>query len=146
MNKDAYFDNDVVDISDGDGSFEEHSASKTGVSSPNNGTQIGHTGIEPRKQMSRIEAKLDSVVDVMNKIQRMMISMTIRNNSNSTIDDDSNANHNIYSMFPLTTEESMDQFEKNLDDHPFRRMVVRIDINFVFIFAIQNVACPINFE
>lgn len=139
VNKDNYFDDDDENLDD-DSSIEKQSESTSETSSSNDDSQLENSGIKPQTQISRIEAKLDVLTDVIHKIHRMMISSTI--NSNPTNNDDNNANHDFLTMFPLTTEESMDRFENQLNDNEFRRMVVSIDI-FCFICSIQIAICLI---
>lgn len=120
VNKDGYFDDDGEDdvYVDSESSFEPKSGRSSETNSSKNDSLIGKSKIEPRTQMARIEAKLDIVIDTVQKIQRTIISMA----TNPTTVDVSNVDCNFLSIFPLKTEESMDKFERDLNDNAFRRM------------------------
>lgn len=127
MNKDDFFD-DIDDDGDGDfvldnddshlGSDDDSERSKENMSSISKCESQANSTSTP--QMSRIEAKLDGLIDVAHKIQRMMVSLSM----SPTNVDVSKVNQNLISMLPLTTEESLDRFEENLNDNAFRRSVV----------------------
>lgn len=82
-----------------------------------------------RSQIARLETKIDDVIITMLKIQRAIISSAI----NPTKVDTSRVSVNFFSMFPLTTIESVMKFEEDLTDIAFRQSVVSIDNSFVEI-------------
>lgn len=127
-NKDAYFDDDNDDDAhinmDSGSSREGQLEVSSGTSLSNDNTPAGNSQIAPQIQLARMEAKIDGLVKVIHKIQRMMVSLTI----NSTNVDASNVDHHFLSMLPLKTEESIDQLEKQLNDNAFRRVMVSVDL------------------
>lgn len=120
MNKDDFFDDDGDgdSIGDNNSSGSDHGSEKSKDNSIPKGESQTKSTSTP--QMSRIEAKLDGLIDVAQKIQRMIVSLSM----NPTNVDVSSVDQNIISMLPLTTEESLDRFEENLNDNAFRRSVV----------------------
>lgn len=68
-----------------------------------------------RNQISRVEAKLDNVKDIINQLQRMVIALM---NGSRTV-----AESSIPDL-PLTTEKSVYKFESDLKDGSFRQNVV----------------------
>lgn len=123
VNKDGYFDDNGGDLSDGDPdensshSLDNHLGPPNGYSPSKDVIEIGS---DSRKQVSRMEAKLDSVIEIMHKIQRTIISLSI----NSANPEAGDVDDQFFRMFPLTTKESMDRLEENLNDNVFRRNVV----------------------
>lgn len=130
-NKDAYFDDDSSDVQsilDVDDSFTDRSVKSSETASLKIDTQIGNNNIASKNHLSRVEAKLDCLIDEMHKLTRMIIPLTI----NSTNADVSNGDSDFLSMFPLKTEESMNQLEDKLNNSAFRRLMVSIDVEFIW--------------
>lgn len=73
-----------------------------------------------RNQISRVEAKLDNVTDIIKQVQRMVISL---NNGSKTVTDSELPD------LPLTTEQSMYKLESDLKDSSFRQKVVSNEQN-----------------
>lgn len=65
---------------------------------------------------------MDVVKDVVLKIQRLVISMNTKSNTET-----SSAAQNLFLKFPLTTKESLDQFEEDLNDDALRKEVVSVE-------------------
>lgn len=83
-------------------------------------SSTGQAGTQPKTQMSRLEAKLDIVIEMMHKMQRSIISLAI----DPTNDGKCNGNFDFFRNFPLKTKESMDKLEEDLNDREFRQMLV----------------------
>lgn len=122
-----------------DGYFEDESGTSGSTYSPSESEDDDQTSETSssksikkpalRTQMSRMEAKLDGVFDVMKQIQRMIISLTT--NSSSVDASGTSKSYNFHSFFPIKIEESMDKFELDLNDIEFRQAVVSTNIFFV---------------
>lgn len=135
MNKDHYFDennDDVLDVNDAnspsgktpsiaDGSHEANSTNDLRNQSSHeevaDGSHESNSTNTLRKQVSRIEAKLDFFQNVMQQIQRTVISLT----NGANVDVSENAVLNL----PLTTEDSINKFDADLNEITFRQSVVR---------------------
>lgn len=149
-NKDSFFENsdneagasdtdgDADATDDGvDGSGNETSASDNDDSNSNNINDASGTEIESsswrngsqnsnasvsRTQISRVEAKLDGILDVLKKVQRTVNGLA----TNSTSAGENDGEEEFLSKFPLTTMESVTKFEEDLEDKSFRQSVVSI--------------------
>lgn len=84
-----------------------------------------------------MEARLEEVSLTLQKILRMVISLTT--NRNIACDSNNNA-IDFLSIFPLKTEESVDKFEQDLSDGAFRNAAVIVFFNYLDSFVILQVA------
>lgn len=82
--------------------------------------QADRSETAPQTQISRLEAKLDIVIQMIQKMQRSIISLAI----DPTNAGKCNGNFDFFRNFPLKTKESMDKLEEDLNDHEFRQMLV----------------------
>lgn len=124
-----------------DGYFEDESGTSGSTYSPSESEDDDQTSKTSasksikkpalRPQMSRMEAKLDGLIDVMKQIQRMIISLTT--NSSSVDASSTCKSYKFHSFFPIKIEESMDKFELDLNDIEFRQAVVSTNIVFVLL-------------
>lgn len=83
------------------------------------------------KQISRLEAKVDGVIDILKQIQRMIIPLTAKSSIGASTSTNE-ITYNFHSTFPITNEESMDKFEMDLNDNAFRQAVVSVGNFFLF--------------
>lgn len=121
MHKNAYFDDteneDEDDEDDTDDGIDGHDNKRT--------KSTVRSQIE-----AKFQAKLEEVSSTVNKILRMVISLTNKryNVGDSTIAPD------FLSIFPLKTEESLVKFERDLSDSAFRNNVV-ISVFIVYFYS-----------
>lgn len=113
VNKDGFFDD-----SQSEKSSNELSSDDDSILVNEHKTTKSTTAL--RTQVARIEAKLEDVSSMVQKIVRMVISLTTNRTS---VCDDTIA-PNFLSIFPLKTEESLAKFEQDLSDGTFRNAVV----------------------
>lgn len=132
-NKDGYFQNDSGSSYSPSESEDDEKSSE--ASSSKSIRPVKKPAL--RTQMSRMEAKLDGVIDVVKQIQRMIISLTTNSSSGNT--SSTYESYNFHSFFPIKTVESMDKFEMDLNDIEFRQTVVSIDIHFVLLVRYRSV-------
>lgn len=125
VNKDHFFENDSERETLNTSSPEVFEISNSENSLPKE-TSNDCSATVQRAQISRIEAKLDHIKDVMLKIQHMVISLATSSKNASATE----PVPNFLSEFPLMTDESIAKFEEDLKDSAFRHTVVGIDFFF----------------
>lgn len=136
VNKDNFFDESETDAS-------EHNESSYELSNDDDCVMVEEgkntkSTISVKKQIAQVEAKLDGVTLSVQKILRMVISLTT---NRTDVRDDAIA-PNFHSIFPLKTEESMAKFEQDLSDVIYRNsVVISIFIGFFYLFVTLQVAC-----
>lgn len=110
-NKDHFFDDESTNHSDSD---EYSSGSEIDSSKADKSRDVNSTNIL-RNQISRVEAKVDDVIDIVKQLQRMIISL---NNGSRAVTSISIPD------LPLMTKESVEKFDSDLKDQSFRQSVV----------------------
>lgn len=133
VNKDNFFDESETDAS-------EHNESSYELSNDDDCVMVEEgkntkSTISVKKQIAQVEAKLDGVTLSVQKILRMVISLTT---NRTDVRDDAIA-PNFHSIFQLKTEESMAKFEQDLSDVIYRNSVV-ISIFIGFFLSICHIA------
>lgn len=101
-----------------DNNFTENSTSNKDDSQNTPSSNVSTT------QISRLEAKLDDVKEVVLKIQRMVISLTT--NTGSVRSNNSMTQMSLEKL-PFTTDELLVQFEADLSDTAYRQEFVSVD-------------------
>lgn len=112
VNKDDFFDDSQSENSTNDISMDDDDSTvATNCKNTNSATDL-------QTQLAKVEAKIEDVSSAVQKILRMVISMTTNRTCDGTIAPD------FLSFFPLTTEEAVDKFEQDLSVSGFRNAVV----------------------
>lgn len=121
-NKDHFFEDEILD-DNSNSSLAESLIESENSSSKADGSREANSTNSIRNQVSRIEAKLDSFQDILKQIQLTVISF-----SNGV----SKASQNLLPKLPLTTEESVNKFETDLNDISYRKAIVSIFLSLLY--------------
>lgn len=120
VNKDHFFDGGTNDSPNSTASLNDDSnyADDTDTTSTQAAVESQETNSinVSQNQASRIEAKVDLVYDVVKQIQRIIVS--ISNGKGVAVS-------NQIPKLPLSTKDSMDKFETDLNDDIYRQLIVR---------------------
>lgn len=112
VNRDEYFDDSESENSTNEITIDDDDST---VATNCNNTNLA-TALQT--QLAKVEAKVEDVSSTVQKILRIVISLTTNRTCDGTVAPD------FLSLFPLTTEEAVDKFDQDLSVAAFRNAVV----------------------
>lgn len=116
QNKDHHF---LETSSEESGPSDEHSQPETNVDKSLKTNDHINTGLESKKQMCRIEAKIDEVLKSMQQMRISVISSSIAAGAVAQIEK--------VTELPVATPEALDQLESDLKTPSYRKKTVSMN-------------------